>query len=229
MPWVFEVTTDNRNNIVLTLPGQTPVVLHPAEASIYAEAIKSYLLPAAEVIVKRRNSKGQIRYQVRVYHKGESIHLGTFDKLGEARKAEREAQELLAATVAEKLGIEKERPVEEKMGDGPVTCGAFARRWLIQDCPRTSGPEFKSRPSRSITIASVRFKKSLVSTPFKRYLALKLSIGRWRIAITFHLWLPSSDMPGISAWSSVTRLPPSVSRARRGRKDTGPPHTSGPQ
>jgi integrase len=78
------------------------------------------------VIIKRRDKNGDIRYGVRVSISGERRWLGTFPKLGEARKAEAEA---LVATRAPQSG---------------PTCGEFARRWLSQDCPRLSGRKLKS-------------------------------------------------------------------------------------
>lgn len=74
------------------------------------------------MIYKRRNAAGDLRYGVRVHIEGKRVWLGTFDRLKDARQAEKDYD-----------------PKPKGM-----TCGVFARTWLAQDCPRTSGRRLKS-------------------------------------------------------------------------------------
>lgn len=89
------------------------------------------------MILKRKDTHGKIRYGVRVYKDGGTHWLGTFGKLGEARAAERDA-------------------LASKQETG-VTCGTFARNWLSQDCPRTSGRQLKSETVKEYHYRLKRF------------------------------------------------------------------------
>lgn len=82
------------------------------------------------MIVKRKDSHGNIRYGVRVYRDGKRVWLGTFNKEGRADKPGTakwaEAQALIKPTHT-----------------GP-TCDDFTRSWLDAGCPRVSGRRLKA-------------------------------------------------------------------------------------
>jgi integrase len=152
------------------------------------------------MIVKRRNAAGKLRYQARAYKDGKRVTLGTFDLQSEAKAA-------IKAFDPKPSG---------------VTCGEFARMWLAQGCPRTSGRQLKDETKREYSYrlrAFIKeFDKEALDVP-------RDSAFRWALRhkhdtpFVAALFAHAHDL-GLIAGNPFAAL--GISRGR-GRKDKAPP------
>ena len=139
------------------------------------------------MIVKRPDSKGRMRYGVRVYRDGEKAWLGTFDRERDARRAERDAlTDGLAA------------------GQTPA-CDAFVRAWLAEGCPRVTGRKLKADSLHSYRQALGTFADDFAGRPLES-VDRKEAFGwaqanKWRLQFVTALYSHARD-PG---WWRPTR------------------------
>jgi integrase len=153
------------------------------------------------MIVKRRNAAGKLRYQARAYKDGKRVTLGTFDLQSEAKAA-------IKAFDPKPSG---------------VTCGEFARMWLAQGCPRTSGRQLKEETKREYVYRLRAFIKEFdkeAMSGVTRDRAFKWALQhRHDVPFVSALFAHAHDL-GLRGDNPFERL--GISRGR-GRKDKAPP------
>jgi integrase len=152
------------------------------------------------MIVKRRNAAGKLRYQARAYKDGKRVTLGTFDLQSEAKQAIKDFDPKPSG----------------------VTCGEFARMWLAQGCPRTSGRQLKDETKREygyrLRAFIKEFENESLDVPRERAFDWALS-HRHDSPFVAALFSHAHDL-GLLASNPFGGL--GISRGR-GRKDKAPP------
>jgi integrase len=152
------------------------------------------------MIVKRRNAAGKLRYMARVYQDGKRVSLGTFALQSEAKQAIKDFDPKPSG----------------------VTCGEFARMWLAQGCPRTSGRQLKAETIREYDYRLRAFLKEFeddgLSIPRDRAFRWALK-HKHDVPFVAALLSHALDL-GLIATNPFASL--GISRGR-GRKDKAPP------
>jgi integrase len=152
------------------------------------------------MIVKRRNAAGKLRYQARAYKDGKRVTLGTFALQSEAKQAIKDFDPKPSG----------------------VTCGEFARTWLAQGCPRTSGRQLKAETKREygyrLRAFIKEFENESLDVPRERAFDWALS-HRHDSPFVAALFSHAHDL-GLLASNPFGGL--GISRGR-GRKDKAPP------